>query len=56
MIESELANWITNQGFAIAVAVYLLYERTKVTLKMLKVMTDVSKVLDKIADKLDRIK
>jgi len=60
-VESELINLITNQGFAIAVAVWLLWERTTVTKQVLSsveqnisIMERLTAVLDKLEEKLNK--
>jgi len=60
-VESELINLITNQGFAIAVAVWLLWERTTVTKQVLasveqniEIMKRLTSVLDKLEGRLEK--
>ena len=53
---NEIIETITNQGFAIAVAVYLLYERTKFNVKIAATMEHISIVMQSIESEMRREK
>jgi len=60
-LESELINLLMNQGFSVAVAVWLLWERTTVTKQVLSsveqnisIMERLTRVLDKLEEKLQK--
>jgi len=53
-MELAIINLVLNQGFAIAVAVYLLWERTTITKNLLGLMEKLTNVLEKIEDSIDR--
>lgn len=52
---NDLIDIVTNQGFAIAVAVYLLYERSKFNVKVAEMMQEVSTTLKSIEVELRRV-
>lgn len=49
---AEIIDIFLNQGFAITVAVYLLWERTAVTKELLRIMDRLTNILDKLEEKL----
>jgi len=60
-LESDLINLIMNQGFSVAVAVWLLWERTTVTKQVLSsveqniaIMERLTSVLDKLEGRLEK--
>ena len=53
MIENTIIEWISNQGFAIAVAVYLLYERSKMNTKIVASLERISTIIYRIDRKID---
>ena len=52
MMEEQIVNYALENSFPIAVTVYLLYERSKFTIKVTDQLTEVSKTLAVICDKL----
>jgi len=48
---SEIINIFLNQGFAIAVAVYLLWERTTITKQVLGLMSRLTSIMDKLEER-----
>lgn len=50
----EMINYAVQNGFAITVALYLLYERSKVNIKVTEVLVSVSGTLERIEEMLRR--
>ena len=45
MTEINIIDWISNQGFAIAVSVFLLYERQRTNVKVVLLVEELTKTL-----------
>lgn len=56
MIEEEFIKYALQNSFAILVTMYLLWERSKLTTKVTDSLSEVSKTLAVICDKLDNKK
>lgn len=52
MIEEDLAKYALQNSFAIMVTIYLLWERSKITVKVTDSLNEMSKTLAVISDKL----
>lgn len=52
MMEEELVKYVIQNSFAIAVTGFLLWERSTVTVKTTKVLTEMSATMAVICDKL----
>jgi len=48
IMELDIINWISNQGFAIAVIIYLLYERSKINVRIVLSLEKMTMILDRI--------
>lgn len=51
-MDEELLNYGLQNSFAIAVTIYLLYERSKITVKVTDQLSEVSKTLAVICEKI----
>lgn len=49
----EMFNYCVQNGFAIAVAVYLLYERSKFNVHIAECLTDACKALDRVEERIN---
>lgn len=49
----DILNYISNNGFAIFVAAFLLYDRTKTTAEMKEVLINNTTALEKLIEKMD---
>ena len=47
-MEFDMVNYVVQNGFAIAVAIYLLYERTKFNEKVTESLVKISETLERI--------
>ena len=48
IMELDIINWISNQGFAIIVIIYLLYERSKINIRIILSLEKITTILDSI--------
>jgi len=56
MVEQELLNYFVQNSFAIAISIYLLYERATLTKSVVHELTEISKSMTLISAKLGEVK
>ena len=54
MTDIILIDWISNQGFAIAVSVFLLYERQRMNVKVVSLVEELTVTLKGLNDTLNK--